>query len=94
MNENKNLPVHDGSKLTWYATVKRGVVEASTLGRNHTGRVWPDACDTGFNVVSHRTGEKKLFVYFGALSRSRDIPDVYAHVYRSEDGFEVHVLNT
>lgn len=85
-----NLPTHDGRSFTW--TGKRGVVEASTLGRGYTGRVWNDACDVGFQVRG-RT-ETKLFVYHGALSHTGDVSDVYAFVYRSADGHEVHVLNT
>lgn len=84
------VPTHDGRTFTW--TGKRGVVEASTLGRGFASRVWNDACDTGFQVRG-RT-ETKLFVYHGALSHSRDVSDVYAHVYRAADGHEVHVLCT
>lgn len=89
---NTYLPIHSGKRFTWTGNV--GVTEASVLGRNHTGRVWPDSCDTGFIVRSHKTGTDKVFVYHGALSRSQDVSDVYAHVYRSRDGFEVRVLNT
>lgn len=85
------LPTHAGSLFTW--TKKVGVVEASTLGRGHTGRVWDDACDAGFAVRSERTGVIKVFAYDHAVGRS--IEDVEAHVYIAVDGsgVEVHVLN-
>lgn len=87
---NLPLPTHDGRTFTW--TGKRGVAEASILGRGYTGRVWSDACDVGF-LVRGRT-ETKLFVYHGAPSHTGDVSDVYARVYRSADGLEVHVLCT
>lgn len=46
------LPTHSGRTFTW--TGNKGVVEASTLGRGHTGRVWRDACDVGSDVYAHR----------------------------------------
>lgn len=82
------IPTHSGRTFTW--TGKRGVTEASTLGRGYTGRVWRDACDVGFHVQG-RTG-LKLFVYQGALAHTNDITDVYAYRYVSEDGFSVDVL--
>lgn len=84
------IPTHPGRTFTW--TGKKGVVEASTLGRGYTGRVWQDSCDVGFHVQG-RT-ELKLFVYAGALSHTNDISDVYAHRYVSQDGFSVDVLCT
>lgn len=85
------LPTHSGSLFTW--TGNKGVVEASTLGPQHTGRVWNDACDGGFNVRSPRTGKVITFAYAHAVGRS--IGEIEAFVYRAIDGsnFEVHVLN-
>ena len=86
----QDIPVHDGSKFTW--TGKTGVIDESDFGKaKYTGQVWKDACDAGFYVRSHRTGDMKLFTYAGGM-RDRD-GDWVGHVYTSEDGLRVDVLN-
>lgn len=85
------LPTHSGKLFTW--TGNKGVVEASTLGRSFSGRVWNDACDTGFDVVGRMS--IKTFVYEAALSHSGDVSDVYGFRYKSLDGTcVIDVLNT
>jgi hypothetical protein len=86
------LPIHSAKLFTW--TGKKGVTEASTLGRGHTGRVWKDACDTGFNVKSPKTGRTVAFSYAFAVGES--VEDIQAFVYRDIEGLdlEVHVLCT
>jgi hypothetical protein len=60
MKPNFDIPVHDGSKFDWRGG--SGYAEASDFGRSvWCRRVWSDACDVGFVVVSPRTGVKKLF---------------------------------
>ena len=87
---NLPLPTHDGKLFDWTGNV--GMAEASDLGRNFTGRVWNDACDTGFIVRGKR--EDVVFVYQGALSHSSDISDVYGFRYKSLDGrFQVDIIN-
>lgn len=55
------VPTHDGMKFTW--DCGQGATFASDLGlRPHMSRVWDDACDEGFWMVSHRSGERRLFV--------------------------------
>jgi hypothetical protein len=59
---NPNLPVHDGSKFTWHNG--HGSIERSDFnGRQLMSRVYDDACDEGFYIVSHKTGKKVLFTY-------------------------------
>lgn len=84
------VPILDGEWFTW--TGNKGVAEASQLGNGHARRIWDDACDVGFQVRGRTV--TKLFVYHGALSHTGDVSDVYAHVYRSTDGFEVNILCT
>lgn len=55
-----NIPVHAGDQFTWNG--REGTIEASDLGPSIHNRVYDDACDVGFYVKSHKTGERKLFV--------------------------------
>lgn len=42
------------------------ITEASDLGRNfHLGRVYDDACDEGFVIISERTGSEVTFAMDG-----------------------------
>lgn len=59
------LPVHSFS--TWhfdcYADSKTFVVDASELSgsRNFWRRLYPDACDVGFRLVSEKTGRETVW---------------------------------
>lgn len=69
-----SLPVHDGSKFTWHG--ETGCVDASDLAlactrQSMCSRVWDDACDVGFWVLSPKTGKKVLFT-FEAEAKSPD----------------------
>lgn len=85
-----NIPVHEGSKFTW--TGSTGAVEASDLPNMYEARVWPDACDVGFLIRSHRTGELRLFVGAGQVVEHGEL---VCRQYRSyPDGkVEVKVFN-
>lgn len=86
----QGIPVHNGSMFTWVG--KLGVIDASDFGKvKYTGRIWQDACDAGFYVRSHKTGEMKLFTYAGGMRNADN--EWYGHAYTSEDGFRVDVLN-
>lgn len=56
---NKFLPTHDGSLFMWKGS--QGCCDASDLGTTVDARIWNDACDSGFYIKSHKTGERKLF---------------------------------
>ena len=59
-----SCPVHRGNMFTWNGDA--GVVDASDLGpfgHRWYDRVYDDACDLGFVVVSHRTGARVLFIF-------------------------------
>lgn len=52
--------------LNWQPSTRCFVAEASDLGLGaHDGRVYDDACDVGFILVSHKTGDAILFVQDG-----------------------------
>jgi hypothetical protein len=53
--------------FNWQKETRCFVTEASDLGIRtpHDGRVYDDACDVGFILVSHKTGEAVLFVQDG-----------------------------
>lgn len=73
------------------------VTEASSLGDFRLGRVYDDACDVGFTLVSHRTGRKVV------VSHVRDIRDgegdLVASVFETAPyqagapSVAVHILN-
>lgn len=59
------------------------VTEASDLNRlNHDSRVYDDACDVGFVMVSHKTGESVLFVNDGVDENDGDIAGWRYKAYR------------
>jgi hypothetical protein len=59
--ENKTLPRYSAARFTW--DENRGSACASDLTKsiNPFGRVFNDACDMGFRLVSPKTGREKLF---------------------------------
>lgn len=54
------VPEYDGKLFTWIGT--EGSIEASDLPKCFDCRLWPDSCDVGFKVKSHRTGKVALFI--------------------------------
>jgi hypothetical protein len=77
-----NLPPHIlPSVPTHYATDaigwtrRDGSVEASTLSRGGTlmSRVWNDACDLGFILVSHRTLRAVLFILDKKMEKDGEV---------------------
>lgn len=87
-------------KFTW--TNKIGVAEISDLGEKwNVGRIYNDACDVGFKVVSKRTGQDAIF-YLSEERRSGE-GDIYLWIFKPipEDvrqgrvaaDIEIHILN-
>jgi hypothetical protein len=79
-------------QLTWDAGRRWFIAEASELPE--PGRVWDDACDVGYRLISHRTGRSVVF----ALSDTRrdGDGDVQVWVFKPIAGdatMELHVLN-
>lgn len=85
---NPNLPVHDGRSFEWDRGI--GYAEVSDLMPRLTDRVYPDAADEGFYVLSHKTGVKKLFF---AVGDRRMGEDVASWLFKSEDGFGIEIFN-
>lgn len=62
-----SVPRHPGCIFSW--AYGEGCADASDFSNPPPGapplcgRVWDDACDVGFFVVSHRTQESKLFTH-------------------------------
>lgn len=58
-------PIVTTTHLTWDRPTRRFTAEASdlgpALGRGGFGRVYDDACDIGFTMVSARTGAEAVF---------------------------------
>jgi hypothetical protein len=69
------IPTHSAGSFSWQGT--RGIAEASSLGdtptRRFKDRVWSDACDEGFWMVSPRTGQRLLFVQVGPIWHSGEL---------------------
>lgn len=79
-------------ELTWDSQRRWFIAEASELPQ--PGRIWDDAADIGYELISHRTGEAVLF-YLHKEIRDRD-GDIEAWIYRpvrTEVEAELHVLN-
>ena len=50
------------SSKMFYWTGNQASQEISSLGNFRFERVYPDACDIGFRMVSERTGKEAVFV--------------------------------
>ena len=78
-----NVLVYDGSLFTW----KRegaGIADVSDLSSGVPwARVFKDAADVGFYVVSHKTGAKKLFTLNQVVREEES--EIIAWVFLSED---------
>jgi hypothetical protein len=86
---NANVPTE---RLTWDGKRKWFVAEASELPAPE--RVWDDACDVGYRLISHRTGKAEVF-YLAAVQRDAD-GDIQVWIYRPVNRrvvAEFHVLN-
>lgn len=87
------LPVYDAAKFVWEGGV--GVTEASALelfpGAEPGDPVWDDSCDVGFWLSSRRTGARKLFLLDQVVEKGGS---TVVWIFRSEEGFKAHVLNT
>lgn len=89
-----NIPVHAGDQFIWHD--REGSTEASGLGLRIHGRVYDDACDVGFYVKSHKTGERKLFVLDKPVVWDGEtVAWVYksAQSYRDNDDLKITVFN-
>lgn len=53
--------------LAWHKDTNTFVTMASNLGRNHPSRIFDDACDEGYVVISERTQRRVIF----ALSQTQ-----------------------
>lgn len=78
-----NVPVHKIDRFTFVPASNMLVTEASDLGRNYGGRLYDDACDYGFSIVSPRTNRVVLFV-LAHEERDRE-GDVYWEDYKPAD---------
>lgn len=82
---------------------KMFVAEASTLqfDPEKMDRIYPDACDEGFHLVSEKTGKVLLFVYEQAEKDAEGdvqafvfVPDPYAvRKNPALAGVTLHILN-
>jgi hypothetical protein len=90
--------------FTYYSPDRLFVAEASDLGRDfRRGRVYDDACDVGFTLVSHATGAEIVFASNGE-TRDADGDVLYEEfvpvAHRAPTGarlpvpsVRVHILN-
>ncbi len=46
----------------WDRVTRTLTAEISLLGRKPFGRIWDDALDLGFSIISHHTGRQVTFV--------------------------------
>ena len=81
MKLNANVPVLDGKLFDWYNGVGHAI--DSDLPKGWFKRVWVDAADEGFFVLSHKTGQLKLFTATEEVVHNDG--DFVAWVFTSED---------
>jgi hypothetical protein len=88
-----NIPTYSSDMFTW--NKNRAVADASDFGSlkergtNWIGsRLYDDACDIGFYVVSAKTGVKMLFTYV----HDEDGYDGELQVYSSGD-YKITIFN-
>ena len=53
-----NVPMVSTNKFHYHSGEKLFTQEISSLGNFSFGQIYPDACDEGFILVSHKTGAK------------------------------------
>lgn len=76
------VPCHEYSTklFHWDKQRKRFSAEASDIGYTGCSRIYPDACDVGICLKSHRTG-KSLWFYLDETIRDPE-GDVQAWVFK------------
>jgi hypothetical protein len=79
------------SSFTW--TKNCGVAEHSDLGDfNLMQRIYDDACDLGFSVISTKTSQETLFLYSNDVYSKEG--ELQVTIFTSSCGkFEIHILN-
>ncbi len=65
MTKMQNIPKLPTSKFTYIKENRTFVTEASDIHGFDPRRIYDDACDIGFYMVSDKTGKKILFVEEG-----------------------------
>jgi hypothetical protein len=96
MNNLLVVPEHKASQFAWKGTTGCAEVSELTDGGSHgfEGRIYADACDIGFTVVSDRTGRR---ITFALVSTERDADnDVAMWKYRGigrDSDFVIIVFN-
>lgn len=84
-----SVPVHDGGKFHWSGN--EGTADLSDfVPANLAGRLYADACDVGFYVVSQRTGRKVLFTESDVERREGEL---VAYHYEADGGLHITVFN-
>lgn len=91
------VPVHSSRRFIWSGVAGRlGIADWSDFnGQKLDDRLFIDAEDRAFEVLSERTGERKLFVYENTVypPGGEDAEDGVT-VFKSTDGLvEIHLLN-
>lgn len=79
----RDVPVHQGSMFVW--TGKHGAADISDFRSPVSGRLYADACDVGFYVVSGRTGDRVLFTQIGGPGEDND-GEAMSYEYESPGG--------
>lgn len=96
-----DIPVHFGHRFNW--TGNHGVSFESDLSLDNAfgvfGRIFTDAADLGFFIVSHKTGKKVLFtvernVYNGNEIVGVELVSYHRGQFSSKDEIRVTVWNT
>lgn len=84
-----NVPVHHSAKFAWAGNT--GVADLSDfVPADLAGRLYADACDVGFFVVSARSGNKVLFTEKDVERRGEEI---VAYHYMAENGVVITIFN-
>ena len=86
-----NVPVHNGLQFAWagnHGTGELSDFNPATLA----GRLYADACDCGFYVVSGRTGTKMLFTE-ERVERDGDGETVAWHYVNEAGTIRITVVN-
>lgn len=82
------VPVHCARKFTW--DLRTGIAEASDFTRL-CGRVYNDAADVGFEVLSPRTGQKVLFTLASDVRDNEG--EILKTRYTSSSGLTIEIFN-
>lgn len=94
MNMNNVIgPTHSLERFTFDRKHNMLIAEASDFnGERLAGQLWNDACDEGFVIRSHKTGERRLFT---ESHQEHDAEgELLCTVYKEVKGnLEVHILN-